>query len=518
MMDRLMLLLLRRFRHMTARSQYRVSGAERPPADAAAIATVLLLARAIAASGYTLREIVDILRQPAPIITLTAWAGGFEGAVLRLVETSALVPFGPYEGTEGNLLMDNGRWAYGDGDVRRRFIHFCGKDLYRTHGLGLRRQINRALGQSCPIIAIGEAQGSTPAILDLSADIALHAGDIDSAIIGDLVALFYDTKDRDGHSKAIADIDAAHLSLHDLDLAFRPGRPVEHALSVLRHLAEASSDETGGEDQVDTTAKQERHMISQSPFRADAKTAKSDTRAQGSAKSSGAEIILPVIGAQQTQEILLLEHLSGYGEAMTWALDLKLDLDAYHAQTIRWSDLSTRLLLSGPPGTGKTTFAKALCNSLQVPLVATSVSSWLEGSHLNGVLTRMSRTFEEAAALAPAIVFIDEIDGIGKRVAANHEYADYWNAVVNRLLELLDGTVKTEGIIVIGATNRPQEIDTAVTRAGRLEKHIIIPQPDIDALTGILRHHLKDDLATLAQAIPDHKPDQGQDLGKEDSL
>lgn len=521
MMDRLALLLLRRVCQTTARS-CRNAVANGPHAAADTIATVLLVARAIATSGYTLGDIVDILRQPAPIITLTAWAGGFENAVLKLVETSGLVPFGPYEGTEGNLLTDSGRWAYDGGDVRRRFVHFCGHDLHRTRGPGLRRQINRALIQACPIIAIGETPGSIPAILDVSADIALHAGGIDSSIIGDLLAVLHEPKDRGRHDKAIAAIDATRLSLHDLNLAFRPGRLADHALSVLSHLAEAGADEAGGEDQVGAGGKQPRRTISQSPSSADAKTAKSGTRAKGSAKSSGAEIILPVIGAEgngdsggnrggDTGEILLLEHLAGYGEAMTWALDLKLDLDAYRAQTVRWWDLSTRLLLSGPPGTGKTTFARALCNSLQVPLVATSVSTWLEGGHLDGVLRRMSLTFEEAAALAPAIVFIDEVDGIGKRAASERDHADYWNAVVNRLLELLDGAVKTEGIIVIGATNRPQEIDAAVTRAGRLEKHIIIPQPDIDALTGILRHHLKGDLATLVQGVSDLGPDHSQE-------
>lgn len=96
--------------------------------------------------------------------------------------------------------------------------------------------------------------------------------------------------------------------------------------------------------------------------------------------------------------------------------------------------MSAKLLLSGPSGTGKTTFAQALCNSLQVPLVVTSVSTWLQGGHLNDVIEKMAKTFVEARAMAPSILFTDEIDGIGKRQPAEREYADYRNAIVNKAL------------------------------------------------------------------------------------
>ncbi|WP_290775985.1 ATP-binding protein [Hoeflea sp.] len=157
-------------------------------------------------------------------------------------------------------------------------------------------------------------------------------------------------------------------------------------------------------------------------------------------------------------------------------------------------------MLSGPPGTGKTTFARALCNTLSVPLIATSVARWLETSHLGDVLAAMNTTFEQARESAPCILFIDEVDNIGSRGSGDRAYDDYWSSIVNRMLELLDGAAKTEGVIVIGATNRPDKIDPAILRSGRLEKHIVVPPPDTDALVQIIAHHLGSDLEVVLES------------------
>jgi SpoVK/Ycf46/Vps4 family AAA+-type ATPase len=166
--------------------------------------------------------------------------------------------------------------------------------------------------------------------------------------------------------------------------------------------------------------------------------------------------------------------------------------------------MNTKLLLSGPPGTGKTTYSRALCNTLQVPLLVTSVASWLEPGYLGDVLKRMSQAIDAARAHAPSILFIDEIDNIGSRSGGRREqHDDYWRSLINRLLELLDGASKTEGVIVVGATNLPNRIDAALLRSGRLEKHVVIPMPDAEALTGIFAHHLGADLPGILSSAPD---------------
>ena len=207
--------------------------------------------------------------------------------------------------------------------------------------------------------------------------------------------------------------------------------------------------------------------------------------------------------AKDRAAYLSVETLAGYGEARDWAVELKADLDLWREGKLPWSEMSTRLLLSGPPGTGKTTFAKALCNSLQIPLLVTSVSTWLEPGYLGDVVRRMRMAFEEAREKAPVILFVDEIDGIGKRRDSTRDFGDYWNSVVNRMLELVDGAVKTEGVIIVGATNRPEDIDAALLRSGRLEKQIEIPLPNVTALTGIFKHHLGKDLDGVLATAPD---------------
>lgn len=201
--------------------------------------------------------------------------------------------------------------------------------------------------------------------------------------------------------------------------------------------------------------------------------------------------------AKKETSVRRLEDLHGYGEAKAWGLELARDLADYREGVITWADVDSGLLLSGPPGTGKTKFAKALAETCGVGLVVGSYSTWLGtgDGHQGDLLKTMRGAFDMARKLAPCIVFIDEVDSFVQRGSIGNGKADEWmRGVVNGLLELLDGATAREGVIVIGACNDPTGIDEAVRRSGRLDRHIEIGLPDAGARLPILREYLRCDL------------------------
>ncbi|MBP0439894.1 AAA family ATPase [Tianweitania sediminis] len=185
-----------------------------------------------------------------------------------------------------------------------------------------------------------------------------------------------------------------------------------------------------------------------------------------------------------------LDDLHGLGEAGTWGRELAIDLADWQAGRIGWADVDRGILLSGPPGTGKTTFAGALARTCGVHLVVGSIGRWQAKGHLGDMLKAMRAAFDEANKHAPSIVFIDEVDAIGDRETFDPRDVNYCSQVVAALLECIDGADSREGVVVVGACNHPSRLDAALIRPGRLDRHVHIPLPDAEGREGILRWHL----------------------------
>ncbi|MCB0998884.1 MAG: ATP-dependent zinc metalloprotease FtsH [Acidimicrobiales bacterium] len=167
------------------------------------------------------------------------------------------------------------------------------------------------------------------------------------------------------------------------------------------------------------------------------------------------------------------------------------------------------VLMTGPPGTGKTLLARALAGEAGVPFLSVTGSSFVE-MFVGVGAARVRDLFAEARKLAPAIVFVDEIDAIGQRrhsgaVVANDEREQ----TLNQLLAEMDGFDPTVGIIVLAATNRPEVLDAALLRPGRFDRQVMIPLPNLTDRVAILAvhcraKHLDDDvdLVEVARGTP----------------
>ncbi|MBP0617576.1 AAA family ATPase [Jiella mangrovi] len=191
----------------------------------------------------------------------------------------------------------------------------------------------------------------------------------------------------------------------------------------------------------------------------------------------------------------LVSQLHGYGEAACWALDLSADIEAYRTGKIQWSEVDRGCVLYGPPGTGKSQFATALAAECAVPVIYTSYAAWssVGEGHLSYVTKAIRATFTVAAENAPCIIFIDELDTIVGRGKGHSQRDDWWTTITTTLLEQTDGALRTEGVVVVGATNHIDSVDTAMLRSGRLDRSFQIGLPDEMALLGILQMHFAEE-------------------------
>ncbi|MEA1954430.1 MAG: ATP-dependent zinc metalloprotease FtsH [Campylobacterota bacterium] len=151
------------------------------------------------------------------------------------------------------------------------------------------------------------------------------------------------------------------------------------------------------------------------------------------------------------------------------------------------------LLLVGPPGTGKTLLAKAVAGEASVPFFSVSGSGFIE-MFVGVGASRVRDLFAQAKKEAPSIIFIDEIDAIGKSRASGGQMGgnDEREQTLNQLLAEMDGFGTDTPVIVLAATNRPETLDAALLRAGRFDRQVLVDKPDFDGRLAILKVHSKD--------------------------
>jgi cell division protease FtsH len=167
------------------------------------------------------------------------------------------------------------------------------------------------------------------------------------------------------------------------------------------------------------------------------------------------------------------------------------------------------VLLVGPPGTGKTLLARAIAGEAGVPFLSISGSDFVE-MFVGVGASRVRDLFEQGKKNAPCIIFIDEIDAVGRhRGAGLGGGHDEREQTLNQLLVEMDGFESNEGVILVAATNRPDVLDPALLRPGRFDRQVVIPRPDLNGRVGVLKVHTQKiklapevDLESIARGTP----------------
>ncbi|GAA0608073.1 hypothetical protein GCM10009547_07530 [Sporichthya brevicatena] len=203
------------------------------------------------------------------------------------------------------------------------------------------------------------------------------------------------------------------------------------------------------------------------------------------------------------------------------------DLVDYVSDPGRFERLNARpprgILLHGEPGCGKTLLARALAAEINVPFYFVSATSFVERFVGLGA-SRVREVFENAAADAPCIVFLDELDAAGRRRSDGDGDREF-DHTLNQLLVDLDGFFSAPGVVTLAATNRPELLDPALIRPGRFDRKIRVPLPDLDGRLAVLRLHAATrpgaadlDWATVAAKTEGRSPAELANLVNEAAL
>jgi cell division protease FtsH len=374
-------------------------------------------------------------------IVATAFRAATSGAIRRQLKgrsAPALV-----------VLVPGPSWIQ---PVRKLFVSYFGEQWQAVATEALRTPQQKAerngevaadLARGRPVIGVAVERDALPTALTTAADLTIRINAPTGATIGRAIRMFTGQRVPSGLDDGIA----AGLEFHDLVAAFRTNSSPADIIARLRKAAAA------------------------------------------------------VRGAGTTERLPALEQAIEYGDARTWGMALARDIADYRAGRLDWQDVDRGAVLFSEPGLGKSLFARILAQACGVPLVAFSIADLFANSsgYLDSVIKASRAMFERAAALAPCILFLDEIDALPNRATMSPRGADWWTPVVTDFLLSLDNAVagKRAGIVVIGATNNIQGVDAAVLRPGRLERAIEIRRPDHAGAANILRHHLDGELSQV---------------------
>ncbi len=200
-----------------------------------------------------------------------------------------------------------------------------------------------------------------------------------------------------------------------------------------------------------------------------------------------------------------LSILPMFGPAKDWAHEALRELERQRRGEIASADIEN-VLLYGPPGTGKTLLARAFAKSANLPFVSTSMAAWFSASdgHLAAVLKEAGSFFQALLDAAPCVGLMDEIEALPNRATMDPQHREWWSGLVTGILLLVTKVTDSgRGVILIGATNHRDQVDTALVRPGRLGRHVLVrPAETEEEVTSLLRYYVGTDLTAdeIAQA------------------
>ena len=194
----------------------------------------------------------------------------------------------------------------------------------------------------------------------------------------------------------------------------------------------------------------------------------------------------------QTEHRVTFDDVAGVDEAKAELQEIVGFLKESKRYTRLGAKIPKGVLLVGPPGTGKTLLARAIAGEAGVPFFSMSASEFIE-MFVGVGASRVRNLFEQAKKQAPCIVFIDELDALGKSRTPNTPFAgnDEREQTLNQLLAEMDGFEPNAGVILLAATNRPEVLDPALLRAGRFDRRVVVDRPDRQGREAILNVHAK---------------------------